>query len=932
MRIHSALFFVGVVLLPLTVLCQVPITGRVIDSQTVEPIPFANVFIVNTSQGATTDMEGSFTFLSDDYGAAEIAISFVGYDTYKKRLTFTGEAIDLGTIKLKSSNTQLDEVVIKSSRDEAWEKDLKKFKKIFLGDDQFAEECIIENPWVIDLKSEESSHLLFGRSLAPIIISNRALGYRVSFSLRKFTSNPTTYSIEGDSYFSPLEPSSVKELDKWNTNREATYHRSLNNLLRSMVTRSMYSQGFIIYNELPFQAGKFTRHQRFIENVGKYIELADTTGMVKSLGKDKFLISFSNRLEVHNRFDRSKDKVYQDIPYQVSWLTLKSNSIVVNGNGIPEKPADIIVLGSMGNDRVARMMPFDFTPKVARNKKREKQILAALPYFYEQIYVHTDRPYYYAGEGLWFKGYVNYATPAFRDSLSKTVYVDLISPSKNILVSKVLRIDSGRFSGQFDIPIGTDAGMYSFRAYTNLQRNFGDSTLFAKPVPIVALQDMVAKIPARPISDEHVTITSNKDNFKSREKIELTVKLVDDEGKPMKGDLSMSVTDIRQVSPVSIAGDIKELFPLKDPPPIDAKIAKAPFTVEAGITMSGRFRNSNKKPERADLNVIQISPKRVVFTASDNDGYFKVTDLIIYDSARYSITASDKKGVSYGSAEILENPKPAIVFKKPTDSLKVIKVNFAQRDKTTISKGGESVTMLDEIEIRGKRIQEEYKPEFRVKRPYGKSSYVLDEKDLTGPGRTYPTVILMIQNRFPGLVVRQAAAQGEDVHWVVYLKRNEYGSINNIKEVAITVNDVFLGGATPEQILMSLNPNAIKSIELQTSLNVLYGINSNQGILKIYLKDGQDIDLTRTPIGTVKMLGYNSSPAFPSPDYENETYALPDFRSLIYWSLTLPFSNDGTAVVSFFSADLTTTYRIEVEGVTAEGKPVHIVKTIEVGE
>jgi hypothetical protein len=903
---------------------QTIISGRVIDSQTLEPIPFAHVFIVNTSFGTATNDDGNFRLVSDNYGEADLVLSFVGYETYRKHIVYSGEALNLGIIRLKVSNTQLDEVVVKASRDSQWEKDLKKFKGIFLGKDAFASECTIDNPWVIDLQNDEATHTFSAKSVAPITVTNKALGYKLTFTLKKMISNADSYSIEGDSYFTPLQATTLKEREKWEANREMVYRHSLTNLLRSMVNHNINTEGFTLYSEMPGQSGSFTRMSRFGDNFGKKIQFADTTKLVQQQGPDKFIVSFKGRLEAHYRNERARVKTYQDVSYAVTWLSLGSNSVVVNSQGIPTNPTAIIVSGAMSDDRVARMLPLDYTPKGTDNNKQQQKVVETLPYLYEQIYVHTDKPYYYAGEELWFKGYVNYHTPSFRDSLSRTVYIDLITPEKKILVSKTLRIDSGRFSGQLQIPVGIDAGTYNLRAYTNLQRNFGDSTLYVKPIPLVELKDMVEHVPADQLNQDGITVTTSKNTYKLREKIEVDIKLTNEEGQPMYGDLSMSVTDMKQVSPIHPSQNITDRYPIKEVPPINPTAKKTPFTVEYGITLAGQFLNAAGKPARALVNVVQFQPKDLVLTESDDNGRFVVNHLTIYDSARFSITGSDKKGRSYGKAVLVDLEKAPVIYKKLPDSLRLASTAVAQRDVTRFSKDAH---VLKEVEIRGKKTPDEYTADFRVRRPYGKPNFVLTEKDFYG--NVYPNVIMMIQGRFPGLAVRQVVNPGEDNRWWVYLIRNERSSMQNVKEVVITVNDVFLYG-TPEQILMMLNPSNIQSIELKTSISVLYGMVSNQGILAIYLKDGSSISMDTKTIGTVKATGYNSSPVFSSPDYETESSTRPDYRSLIYWNPILPISSNGTAKVSFFSADLNTTYRIEIEGVNSEGKPVRVVKMIEV--
>src|SRR5689334_1120436 len=100
---------------------------------------------------------------------------------------------------------------------------------------------------------------------------------------------------------------------------------------------------------------------------------------------------------------------------------------------------------------------------------------------------------------------------------------------------------------------------------------------------------MVERVPAQPTTSDEVTITTSKENYKTREKIEVTIHLTDEEGKPVVGDLSMSVTDIKQVSPIRTARGIAESYPIKVIPPINSNAGRKPFVVEHGITIKGRF-------------------------------------------------------------------------------------------------------------------------------------------------------------------------------------------------------------------------------------------------------------------------------------------------------------------------------------------------------
>ncbi len=90
---------------------QSTIKGKILDGDMNSPLPGANVIVKGTSNGATTDFDGDFTFTAKS-NSGEIVISYVGY--ISQTLPFSGDT-DLGTITLMSSAVGLDEIMIISS-------------------------------------------------------------------------------------------------------------------------------------------------------------------------------------------------------------------------------------------------------------------------------------------------------------------------------------------------------------------------------------------------------------------------------------------------------------------------------------------------------------------------------------------------------------------------------------------------------------------------------------------------------------------------------------------------------------------------------------------------------------------------------------------------------------------------------------------------
>ena len=102
----------------------------------------------------------------------------------------------------------------------------------------------------------------------------------------------------------------------------------------------------------------------------------------------------------------------------------------------------------------------------------------------EKAYLHFDRNHYVAGDTLWFRGYVLNAASHRPDTLSRFLYVDLLSPTDSVfLKAKIIRINN-TYAGYFPLPDNTREGNYTLRAYTLFMRNSGEEYFFRAPVRI----------------------------------------------------------------------------------------------------------------------------------------------------------------------------------------------------------------------------------------------------------------------------------------------------------------------------------------------------------------------------------------------------------------------------------------------------------------
>lgn len=68
---------------------------------------------------------------------------------------------------------------------------------------------------------------------------------------------------------------------------------------------------------------------------------------------------------------------------------------------------------------------------------------------FEKLYLMTDKPYYSAGETLYLSGYLVHATLLTRNSASRYVYAELITPEGQLVERIKIDATQGQFIGTF---------------------------------------------------------------------------------------------------------------------------------------------------------------------------------------------------------------------------------------------------------------------------------------------------------------------------------------------------------------------------------------------------------------------------------------------------------------------------------------------------
>jgi len=98
-------------------LAQSEISGTVKDHKG-EVVVGANVYIKGTYDGASSDVDGKFRFISNDTGKVTLVVSYIGHETNEQQVHLANKQINLD-ITLKSALEELDVVTISAGSIEA---------------------------------------------------------------------------------------------------------------------------------------------------------------------------------------------------------------------------------------------------------------------------------------------------------------------------------------------------------------------------------------------------------------------------------------------------------------------------------------------------------------------------------------------------------------------------------------------------------------------------------------------------------------------------------------------------------------------------------------------------------------------------------------------------------------------------------------------
>ena len=458
-----------------------------------------------------------------------------------------------------------------------------------------------------------------------------------------------------------------------------------------------------------------------------------------------------------------------------------------------------------------------------------------------------------------------------------------------------------------------------------------------------------------------VIVTPSKGKYLPREKVSLTLKTLDENGRPIPSNFSLAVVDDKlwtfaddkQDHILSwlllcseLKGKIEEpqfYFKTGEPKAVTAldllmlthgyryfdyieyvvKEGSLKFLPDQDHILSGQILNEDKLPVRADLFLVNVlAGGEAMHIKTNEDGMFFFSDL--KQASQYYLFAQSLEKKEKISINILQNglgynPVKAKELKllpsKPAEKAwalpKIIQKEERKQLPGVVMEPGKNVAMSEVVVTA--------MGQYRQRKELGYSVSFLRAADLTQA---------KLANAMHGRVAGLNIVQNANVF------DNSKVTLRGIRSMAGENQPLYVLNGIPMDHL-SLNGFLSSDIESITVVKdavatALFGSRAANGAIIVDLKkyrrerirfnlDAKYFYVSQqifTPAGTV----LHVAKKFYIPKYATlSTEERTDFRETIYWNPVVQTDRDGNASVEFYNSDASTTFRVIAEGIGYNG-------------
>lgn len=444
-------------------------------------------------------------------------------------------------------------------------------------------------------------------------------------------------------------------------------------------------------------------------------------------------------------------------------------------------------------------------------------------------------------------------------------------------------------------------------------------------------------------------IELDKDTYKSRDKIKMSIHITDENKEPLSGNFSLAVVDSKDVNvdttstiistlllsselrgyieaPMSyLQKDNKKSVAALDallmtqgwrrydiPNLLKGKLTKdLKYPVELSEEVTGKAEGIFSALKEGNISLLALKDSVIgsSFTKPDKEGKFIFKDLEYEEGTKYIIQANTKNV----SRKIFLEIDTVSYFPSLTTSVIIARKEPALNDtylsnanKKYAVDDGMKIHNLAEVTVTAKR-----KSSIMTDSPYYSvmSSMVITAKDIEN---WHLLTVYDLLRRIPGITV-----SGTEVR---YRGNTPMLLLDNIP------TDEF------DYDMLMVDDIQDAFVSPGTSMGAIFGSRGANGAIVINTKKGfVQTNKISSNIRYVKAFGYQQPIQFYSPVYgtdQEKNNGKPDYRTTIYWNPNVQIGADGITNLSFYAADTPSKYVVLLEGVSLYGHLIHQEKEI----
>lgn len=339
---------------------QAAVKGKVVDAQTGDPLSGAHVFLSGTKIGTVTNYRGNYTLREIPPGGHRLVVSMIGYGRDPITIQFGAEDRKRKNVELEPVVYEMGEVFV-GNLDKKWEKHLKRFIQLFIGESARSDSVKIMNPEVLRFETRWWGRMT-AEALAPLQIENRAMGYYVTFHLDEFIHNGKRTRWDGEPLFTEMSPANSQQAAYWEQNRQEAFLGSLRHFILALLDDRVEEEGFSMFLHRE-ERTPYSHRNRFPVNPKKLLRDGEKEYLYHFNFRDRLEIVYKNDGEDERYIRWNPDLKRKPASTQTSYLELNQRPVTLDTDGEILEPYGATQHGYFAFERLADETPREYRPK-----------------------------------------------------------------------------------------------------------------------------------------------------------------------------------------------------------------------------------------------------------------------------------------------------------------------------------------------------------------------------------------------------------------------------------------------------------------------------------------------------------------------------------------------------------------------------------------